>query len=62
MPMRNALVMPVNREEVQDHDNDTNAWLVVGFCLIGLLGSLCFLLASHNLAEVPSLITQYNLG
>lgn len=62
MPMRSALVLPVSRDEVQDHDHNTNCWLVIGFCLIGLIASLCFLLAGQSFGDVPLLIAQYNFG
>lgn len=62
MPMRSPLVLPVSRDEVQDYDHDSNCWLLIACCLIGLFASLCFIMAGQSIEDIPSLITQYNIG
>jgi hypothetical protein len=58
MPMRGELAMPATQQQPQARDS--GAWVVIGFCFIGLLLSLYF--ASQSLDDLPLLVVQYNLG
>jgi hypothetical protein len=57
--MRSELTFPVRTASTAQ---DSDAWAIVGFCLIGLIASLYFAASSLPLDDVPIWIVQYNLG
>jgi len=60
MPMRGELAAPASRSENGAQEGDV--WMVIGFCLIGLVVSLYFALTAQSFDQIPLLIVQYNLG
>jgi hypothetical protein len=57
MPMRGELLVPT-AQSGNDPAADQDAWLVVGFCLIGLAVTAYFLIRSGSADNLGALVAQ----
>lgn len=61
MPMRDEIVVPVRRSEMNKGLSESSLLPVLCFCLVGLLLTLYFVLSKLPFDQLSLLIAQYDL-